>query len=570
MSYYEKYTKYKTKYIELKNNSMIGGDDKIKLTPDNTEIIQINDNPTLLSYSDLIIKLTKGCEPTDNYIPELIEGRDIYWLIKYKENNIIVGYLKSTDLNFFKDSSNFELLGGIREKKGLQISGACNGIPKEYSNLATLILTRIEDYAKENNYDYVLLHAGIDREYVIGDGDRKGLYIKNGYEKIRILRADEGGYDIDVWIMIKHLKNGLVGGGNKWCRLPKNAKLYFGSGGSDGIIAVLDDIAYKYFPVFIYPESSSAEIKNVINRNKYEIDVIKELTKLIIKPKLSPHIVEYYNTYKCNETPDNIFKNCPSYTEMLISKKKIDEKCNLIYNKGYPRKLYKPMYILEMEKEDGSLGGEIEKISKQKWDKIENFLNRLYFQIFYTLETIKSVYPKYVHNDLFIRNVMIKNTNYSNDEYIRYYYGKMIFDLPANGLYVKINDFGMNQLTSDLFKKNGIKDRIIDNPYRDYFSIIYDVYNGGNMGGKSLTTLIKNKDKIKKIDKYFNQFMDVKEIKRVIKNNNKKQLDWDWNKTLDKDVVKIFGLRNFDEYLKYFIIIFPYDKNHKIVEEYGK
>ena len=97
-----------------------------------------------------------------------------------------------------------------------------------YINLATLLLTNIEEYAKENNYDYILLHAGIDREYLVSDGERKGLYIKNGYNKIRILKAGEGGFaNIDVWIMIKHLKNELVGGGNKWCRLPKNAKLYF-------------------------------------------------------------------------------------------------------------------------------------------------------------------------------------------------------------------------------------------------------------------------------------------------------------------------------------------------------
>jgi hypothetical protein len=227
------------------------------------------------------------------------------------------------------------------------------------------------------------------------------------------------------------------------------------------------------------------------------------------------------------------------------------------------------MFVLAMEKADSSLSEEINKISKKKWVDIETFLNRLYFQVFYTLEIIKKIYPKYCHNDLFIRNVMTKNVNYSENEYIRYHYNKMTFDLPANGLHVKINDFGMNQLTNVLFKKYDIKDKIIDNPYRDYFSIIYDVYNGGNLGANSLTKLIKNKDKINQIDKYFSNFIDVKRIKQIIKNSHKRELDWNWNKTYDVDFVKLLKLKDFNTYLKYFINIYPYDKEHKIVEEYG-
>jgi hypothetical protein len=50
------------------------------------------------------------------------------------------------------------------------------------SNLATLLLVEIEKYAKNNNFEYILLHAGTDRGYLIDDNlERKGLYIKNGY-----------------------------------------------------------------------------------------------------------------------------------------------------------------------------------------------------------------------------------------------------------------------------------------------------------------------------------------------------------------------------------------------------
>jgi hypothetical protein len=316
------------------------------------------------------------------------------------------------------------------------------------------------------------------------------------------------------------------GGANKWCKLPKNAKLYFGSGGSYGIIAVLEDIAYKYFPVLIRPGENKERIQEQINDNKYEIEVIKELTNKIIKTKLSPHLVEYYGFHKCNEIPHNIFKDCNSYTEMLVSKEKPSAKCNMLY-KGYPVEVYKPMYILEMEKADGTLGGFIEGLAKQRWLNIEKVLNILFFQVFYTLETIKLVYPDYTHNDLFIRNVMYKNINYTNNDFIRYNYKNMVFDVPANILFIKINDFGMNNLSSKFHKENNLTRPFIKNPYRDYFSIIYDIYNGGNLGGKSLLKLIKNKDKIENIDKYFNKLINVKNIKKIIKNNNKRCLDWE-------------------------------------------
>jgi hypothetical protein len=145
----------------------------------------------------------------------------------------------------------------------------------------------------------------------------------------------------------------------------------------------------------------------------------------------------------------------------------------------------------------------------------------------------------------------------------------MTFDLPANGLYVKINDFGMNQISASFLKNHSMNYKIVDNPYRDYFSILYDVYNGANFGGISLMYWIQNKKKQKKIDTYFNHFMDIQQIKTIIKNEHKERLDWDWNKTHDKKVVKLLGLKKFNDYLKHFISIFPYDKEHVIVEEYG-
>jgi hypothetical protein len=178
----------------------------IKIDIINSRIIQIKTNKELENYKDKLIELTKVCEPNDSFNPSLVENFDIFWVLVHNSGDI-VGYLKSQDLKQFEDNEYFELLGGIKGKKGLQIGGACNGMPEKYSNLATPLLNEIERYAKENNYDYIVLHAGTDRDYLIGEGERLGLYIKNGYRKERILKAGDGGFsDIDLWILYKHIK----------------------------------------------------------------------------------------------------------------------------------------------------------------------------------------------------------------------------------------------------------------------------------------------------------------------------------------------------------------------------
>ncbi len=106
-----------------------------------------------------------------------------------------------------------------------------------------------------------------------------------------------------------------------YCNLPSDAKIYFGSGGSDGIIAVVDNVAYKYFLLFVSIESSKNNIKQMLNDNKYEINVIKELTNKFIKPQLTQHIIKYYNYGICDKIPFNIFKMCQFFFDYLYIKK---------------------------------------------------------------------------------------------------------------------------------------------------------------------------------------------------------------------------------------------------------
>ncbi len=355
------------------------------------------------------------------------------------------------------------------------------------------------------------------------------------------------------------------------CRIPKDAIIKYGSGGSRTIIVITSDAAYKYFPMFLATHSDKIRsTADQLTDIKYEINACKELTKLFIKTSKTPHIIGYLDTLKCQDTPRRLFDTCVPYADFLMSKDKSSKHCEYIY-KNHPIELLKPMLVLQMEKGAGSLEDDIEAVAKKPVDTIYAFLDRLLFQVCFTLETIKLKFPRYAHNDLFIRNILVADTSlvYKPNQYLRYYYKDKVFDVPAPGLFIKITDLGMNQLNAAFYKKHNIRMPCPLNPHRDYFSILYDLYDGANLGGKSFRTLIKNKEKWRKVERYFDQFLDTKNIKKIIKNKKKKMLDWDWTKTLDPKVVKLLGLQPIKKYLKYFENVFPYNEKHYIIEEFG-
>ncbi len=185
MNYHKQYIKYKNKYLILKNKFR-GGGDKIEASCDNSSIELITKQDELDKIKEYLLKLYYVCEPEDAKEMNEFEfhgTNSIYWLLKYKETNETIGFMQTTDLSQFEDEDSFELQGGIKDKKGLFITKVCNGNPNKFKNVATLLLQAINKYARDNYYDYLLLHASKERLYLHNEGERKGLYIKNGFNK---------------------------------------------------------------------------------------------------------------------------------------------------------------------------------------------------------------------------------------------------------------------------------------------------------------------------------------------------------------------------------------------------
>ena len=192
---------------------------KIKINESNSEIKCINTKKAFNAYKTEIMRITGICEPDDkdengNVIePQMNPPHDKYWLILYKKsetgNADLAGYIKTTDLEQYTggDMVCFEKLGGKSDKRGIQLSGVCANTEK-YSGVASPLLNKIDEFAKAKKYNYILLHAGTTRNYLISDNrDRPGLYVKHKYKKVGNLKANECGFaDIDLVIMRKEFQ----------------------------------------------------------------------------------------------------------------------------------------------------------------------------------------------------------------------------------------------------------------------------------------------------------------------------------------------------------------------------
>ncbi len=178
-----------------------GENEKIGITNENSMIEQINTKSELRPIREKLIELTEVCEPHDDLSPELNNGES-FWILKYSENNEIIGYIKTIDLEQFKHSNhNFETKGGIRDRKGIQIIGLCNGTT-QYKGVAKPLLNSVEKYARKNGYDYILLHAAEERPHLWDP--ETGLYSKAGFRIVGDLPAGNS-YNLNMKIMRKDL-----------------------------------------------------------------------------------------------------------------------------------------------------------------------------------------------------------------------------------------------------------------------------------------------------------------------------------------------------------------------------
>jgi len=323
--------------------------------------------------------------------------------------------------------------------------------------------------------------------------------------------------------------------------IKKNKNIFFGSGGSDNITIVHNDIAIK-----VIPEFNKHPICSKFNQDQKEIEHYILFTKDFILKNITPHIVGYYSHYKLYDIDPLFPKKCMNQNDMLlIDPKKLDKTldklCYLKKLRNNDTLSYKAD-ILILEKCSDTIEKEIKNIlnlqNKDKYVILSNFIHRTIFQFMYTMACIQKKYPKFIHNDMFLRNILgVNETEFSDNDYVEYIYNNKSYYLPANGFYLKINDFGtslnppkiVSTLLDDI-KFDPSRSMAIDDPKRDIYTFLYDYYNGQNLGHSSVMKLINNKSNNTKkyIRKQFAKYIDVTIIDKIHK-HNERLLNRTWN-----------------------------------------
>lgn len=325
----------------------------------------------------------------------------------------------------------------------------------------------------------------------------------------------------------------------------KDNIIRIGSGGSDNIIIIENDIAMKIIPIKI--NNKIKNDKDTMEYKFYEIFYDK-----FLKTNITPHIVGMYKKYKINITkffPNDCTKNvkkscCPTLDDIIMGKKITyveNHLCSL--KNAYGKKIiHKTADCLLLENCPTNISNEITKIlhsndnHKHKILLINNLLYRVIFQIIYTLAQIQKYNNNFIHNDLFLRNVLGTNDyNYKDTDYIEYIFNKQSYYLQANGLYIKINDFGyaLNLGTIKTSLIDDINTSLVANSLfelknnkRDIYTFLLDLYSGSNIDGDSIIKLINDnipKQYIniynKNTSKIINNFINLDVIDKIIKNN---------------------------------------------------
>jgi len=342
----------------------------------------------------------------------------------------------------------------------------------------------------------------------------------------------------------------------KYIRIKKNISHYIknnivtiGSGGSDNIVIIDKNVAMKIIPIKTF--------NNVIdNKDALEYKFYETLYKKYVKPNITPHIVGIYKRYKLllnkflpNDCNSNLKTNnggcCTILDDILLGRKKSNVEYQLCTLKNaYNNKIIdKYAMCLVLEYCPNTISEEIQFIlnksvysDSDKIKKLEKFLLRVIFQIIYTLAQIQSIDKDFIHNDLFLRNILgVKINQYHDNEYVEYQYDGKSYFLEANGMYVKINDFGYSLNVSNIKTSliYDIKSSLITthnyeikNNKRDIYTFLHDLYAGPNIMGDNIHTLIERYINpvrvplyLKHIKKLLSNFISLDTIDMIIKKN---------------------------------------------------
>lgn len=288
----------------------------------------------------------------------------------------------------------------------------------------------------------------------------------------------------------------------------KEKNITTGSGGSSNIIILRENYVIK-----VIPDQKNYFLKVKPNNDYLETEIYKKLTNEYLLKNKTPHLVGLFKKYILEDIKIALPHKCLTLDERIMlpyhkreplierlceikksyENKQIDKKATIAILENCPTTIQEQLEILL---------GKKQKI-EEKIHTFNKFIKRVIFQFMVTLGKIQLDYPKFIHNDLFLRNILAVNiTDYDSTDYVEYHHLGKKYYLPANGIYIKINDFGYS--LNILNKNSTLENEIIQssnnmfeikNQLRDVYTFFFDFYDGPGLGSLSVKTLISNQIK---------------------------------------------------------------------------
>jgi hypothetical protein len=304
----------------------------------------------------------------------------------------------------------------------------------------------------------------------------------------------------------------------------KEKNITTGSGGSSNIIILRENYVVK-----VIPDQKNYLLKVKPNNDYLETEIYKKLTNEYLLKNKTPHLVGLFKKYILEDIKIALPHKCLTLDERIMlpfhKREYITERlCDI--KKSYEDKQFdKKATIAILENCPTTIQDQLQNLlgKKQKIDdkvhSFNKFIKRIIFQLIITLGKIHVDYPNFIHNDLFLRNILAVNINdYELTDYVEYNHLGKKYYLPANGIYIKINDFGysLNILNKNSTLENEITQSSnnmfeIKNQLRDVYTFLFDLYDGPGLGSLSVKTLISN------------QIKDIKQ-KNLLMSNFRKQI----------------------------------------------
>lgn len=161
-------------YLIYKNIFNTNDSFKNKVSEIETKVELIDYN-NFSNYKKELDNLYTNCVFSDGIFSDIKLNNPTTIMFILKNNNKIIGSLQIDDFDKLNKEFYIDVIGAIKNKKGLYLTFLCSD--KNYKGITAPLFEAVEKYAKDNNFEYILLEAKLNW--------RKTYYKKFGYNNIK-------------------------------------------------------------------------------------------------------------------------------------------------------------------------------------------------------------------------------------------------------------------------------------------------------------------------------------------------------------------------------------------------